>query len=69
MLFNLSEEIFMESIIYLQNYALDYFEIIRANLDKLDEVVLQVSHFRLFIICNSMIFFVISEVGKTIESF
>lgn len=48
MLFNLSEEIFMESIIYLQNYALDYFEIIRANLDKLDEVVLQVSHFRLF---------------------
>lgn len=42
MLFNLSEEIFMESIIYLQNYALDYFEIIRTNLDKLDDVVLQV---------------------------
>lgn len=42
MLYNLSSEIFMESIIYLQNYALDYFEIIRSNLEKLDVTVLEV---------------------------
>lgn len=40
--FNLSEEMFMETIVYLPNYALDYFEMIRSNLDKFDEAVLVV---------------------------
>lgn len=42
-MFNLSDEIFMETIIYLQNFGLDYFEFIRTNLDKFDEVLLEVS--------------------------
>lgn len=41
--FNLSDEIFMETIIYLQNFGLDYFEVIRTNLDKFDEPLLRVS--------------------------
>lgn len=40
--YNLSDEIFMETIIYLQNFGLDYFEFIRNNLDKFDEVLLEV---------------------------
>lgn len=35
-LYNLSEEIFMECIIYLQDYAVDYFDIIRKNIGKMD---------------------------------
>lgn len=35
-MYNLSEEIFMESIIYLQDYAMEYFEAIRKNITKLD---------------------------------
>lgn len=41
-MFNLSDEIFMETIIYLQNFGLDYFEVIRNNLDKFDEALLLV---------------------------
>lgn len=41
-MFNLSDEIFMETIIYLQNFGLDYFEVIRNNLDKFDEKLLEV---------------------------
>lgn len=33
----------METIVYLQNFGFDYFEAIRRNLDKIDEVVLNVS--------------------------
>lgn len=44
-MFNLSDEIFMETIIYLQNFGLDYFEFIRTNLDKFDEVLLEVSSY------------------------
>lgn len=40
--YNLSDEIFMETIIYLQNFGLDYFEFIRTNLNKFDEVLLEV---------------------------
>ncbi|KAL7016596.1 hypothetical protein ACKWTF_010066 [Chironomus riparius] len=39
-MYNLSDEIFMETIVYLQNFGFDYFEAIRKNLDKLDELVL-----------------------------
>ncbi|XP_063704570.1 uncharacterized protein LOC134833990 [Culicoides brevitarsis] len=35
-MYNLSEEMFMESIIYLQDYAMEYFEAIRKNITKLD---------------------------------
>lgn len=42
-MYNLSDEIFMETIIYLQNFGLDYFEVIRNNLDKFDEKLLEVS--------------------------
>lgn len=42
-MYNLSDEIFMETIIYLQNFGLDYFEFIRLNLDKFDEILLEVS--------------------------
>lgn len=42
-MFNLSDTIFMETIIYLQNFGLDYFEVIRLNLDKFDEALLEVS--------------------------
>lgn len=41
--YNLSDEIFMETIIYLQNFGLDYFEFIRTHLDKFDELLLEVS--------------------------
>lgn len=41
-MYNLSDEIFMETIIYLQNFGLDYFEVIRTNLDKFDEKLLEV---------------------------
>jgi hypothetical protein len=41
-MYNLSDEIFMETIIYLQNFGLDYFEVIRNNLDKFDEKLLEV---------------------------
>lgn len=41
-MYNLSDEIFMETIIYLQNFGLDYFEFIRTNLDKFDETLLLV---------------------------
>ena len=41
-MYNLSDEIFMETIIYLQNFGLDYFEVIRNNLDKFDEALLEV---------------------------
>lgn len=41
-IFNLSDEIFMETIIYLQNFGLDYFEVIRNNLEKFDEALLEV---------------------------
>jgi hypothetical protein len=45
-MYNLSDEIFMETIIYLQNFGLDYFEFIRTNLDKFDETLLLVrNHF------------------------
>jgi hypothetical protein len=43
-MYNLSDEIFMETIIYLQNFGLDYFEFIRTNLDKFDETLLLVRH-------------------------
>lgn len=43
-MYNLSDEIFMESIIYLQNYSLDYFEIIRSNMDRFDVSVLEVPY-------------------------
>lgn len=33
----------METITYLQNFGLDYFEFIRTHLDKFDEVLLEVS--------------------------
>jgi len=42
-MYNLSDEIFMETIVYLQNFGFDYFEAIRKQLDKLDENVLYVS--------------------------
>jgi hypothetical protein len=35
-LFNLSDEMFRESITYLQNYSIEYFETIRQHIDKLD---------------------------------
>jgi hypothetical protein len=41
-MFNLSDRMFMETIIYLQNFGFDYFEAIRKNLDKLDVTVLEV---------------------------
>lgn len=41
-MYNISDDIFMETIVYLQNFGFDYFEAIRKNLDKLDEVVLMV---------------------------
>lgn len=41
-MYNLSDEIFMETLIYLQNFGFDYFEAIRKNLDKLSDVVLEV---------------------------
>ncbi|CRK88070.1 CLUMA_CG001855, isoform A [Clunio marinus] len=40
-MYNLSDGIFMETIIYLQNFGLDYFEVIRTNLDKFDETLLE----------------------------
>ena len=41
-MYNLSDEIFMESIIYLQNHSMDYFEIIRSNMERFDVTVLEV---------------------------
>lgn len=40
-MYNLSEPIFMECITYLQNYSIDYFQIIRKQLHKFDLNVLQ----------------------------
>lgn len=40
-MYNLSDEIFMETIVYLQNFGLDYFEIIRNNLNKFDMKVIE----------------------------
>lgn len=42
-MYNLSDRMFMETIIYLQNFGFDYFEAIRKNLDKLDNTVLEVN--------------------------
>lgn len=40
-MYNLSDEIFMETIVYLQNFGLDYFEVIRNNLNKFDVTVVE----------------------------
>lgn len=40
-MYNLSEPIFMECITYLNNYAIDYFEVIRKFLCKLESNILQ----------------------------
>lgn len=45
-MYNLSDPIFMETIIYLQNFGFDYFEAIRKNLDKLNETILEVNFFK-----------------------
>jgi len=42
-IYNLSDQIFMETLAYLHNFALDYFEVIRVNIEKFDDVVLEVS--------------------------
>lgn len=53
-MYNLSDEIFMETIIYLQNFGLDYFEFIRTNLDKFDETLLLVrNHFYFLVNYNN----------------
>lgn len=49
-MYNLSDPIFMETIIYLQNFGFDYFEAIRKNLDKLNETILEVNYFKQFYI-------------------
>jgi hypothetical protein len=41
-MYNLSDGIFMETIVYLQNFGFDYYEAIRKNLDKLSATVLEV---------------------------
>lgn len=35
-MFNLTEEMFMECIVYLQDYAIDYFDIVRKHIANLD---------------------------------
>lgn len=52
-MYNLSDEIFMETIIYLQNFGLDYFEFIRTHLDRFDEVLLEVSFLNTFRAMNN----------------
>lgn len=59
-MYNLSDEIFMETIIYLQNFGLDYFEFIRTNLDKFDEVLLEVSSYNLESLHEHNFFFVLA---------
>ncbi|XP_053684865.1 uncharacterized protein LOC128734607 [Sabethes cyaneus] len=39
--YNLANELFMESLIYLQEYALEYFDLIRKSIDKFDINVLE----------------------------
>ncbi|XP_058464342.1 uncharacterized protein LOC131438361 [Malaya genurostris] len=40
-MYNLANELFMESLIYLQEYTLDYFDMIRKCIDKFDINVLE----------------------------
>ncbi|XP_055529241.1 uncharacterized protein LOC129721107 [Wyeomyia smithii] len=39
--YNLANELFMEGLIYLQDYALEYFDLIRKSIDKFDINVLE----------------------------
>lgn len=40
-MYNLSDDRFMETIVYLQNFGMDYFEAIRNNLNKFEMKVVE----------------------------
>jgi hypothetical protein len=40
-MYNLSDDRFMETIVYLQNFGMDYFEAIRNNLNKFELKVVE----------------------------